>query len=277
MTGALAVAGSYHAVSAASAVLVSATSISGKVGTRLSYQIKISDGEGRTPESWLIDGQSLGKSGSTKAGMPPGLSLGLGTGIISGIPTQGGTFDVPIAAYEHAKLTGAELNFVLTFTIEGGTSPPTITVPPTGTSEHTGERLNLSVTATGTEPITYQWRHNGLDLTNQITRTLQIDAVTEADAGDYLVVVSNPNGSVSSTAATVAVVPLSIRLLGIGAQGATLSFGTIPGRGYWIESTDSLDAPWTTVNQTTATDQPLTYVDGETSGIQRFWRYRIAP
>src|SRR5690348_8728222 len=53
--GALAVAGTYHTVSAATATLRSPSTIQGTVGTRVSYQIKISDGQTRLPESWLIN------------------------------------------------------------------------------------------------------------------------------------------------------------------------------------------------------------------------------
>lgn len=109
--GALAVAGTYHTVSAATASLVSSSTIGGTTGTRLSYSIKISDGSTRAPGAWTIGGQNFTATGSTTAGLPAGLSLSLGTGIISGTPTQAGTFAVPITAYEHSNRTGGTLRF----------------------------------------------------------------------------------------------------------------------------------------------------------------------
>ena len=207
VVGALALAGSYHAVSAGSAVLQSPSTIQGTVGTRLSYQIKINDGERRQPESWVVGGQAFNAAGSTTAGMPPGLALSLTTGIISGAPTQGGTFPVDITAFENRNLGGHSLEFVLTFVIAGGAAPPTITTQPLSGTAVEGTTFGFSVTATGTGTLNYQWQHAGQNIQGATGSTLTLSPVELTDAGDYGVTVSNAGGSTTSSTATLVVTP----------------------------------------------------------------------
>ena len=67
-----------------------------------------------------------------------------------------------------------------------------------------GQSAVFGFTASGTPPLVYRWRFNGVDLTDggQITgattATLTIANVQEANVGSYMVVVSNASGSVTS-------------------------------------------------------------------------------
>ena len=49
----------------------------------------------------------------------------------------------------------------------------------------------FSVTATGTAPLTYQWKKNGSDVNGANGATLTLNNVSTNDSGDYAVVVSN--------------------------------------------------------------------------------------
>ena len=87
---------------------------------------------------------------------------------------------------------------------------PTISVQPIGATVIAGSSTSFSVTATGTWPITYQWKHNGQDLDGQLiagaaTSNLLLENVDASDAGSYTVVVSNEAGSVTSDAAVLTV------------------------------------------------------------------------
>lgn len=87
---------------------------------------------------------------------------------------------------------------------------PTITAEPASNpGAVTGGSCNLTVTATGDGTLSYQWRRNGVDLTNgttpggatitgATTATLTITNAQDANAGNYDVVVSNAGGSVTS-------------------------------------------------------------------------------
>jgi hypothetical protein len=63
----------------------------------------------------------------------------------------------------------------------------------------------LSVTATGTPPVTYQWYFNGMAISGATGSSLLFSSFRSSDAGDYTVVVSNGIGSVTSAKATVTV------------------------------------------------------------------------
>lgn len=86
-----------------------------------------------------------------------------------------------------------------------GPQLPEITKQPEGGLVSAGTTVELSVTATGTEPLSYQWRHNGVDIPGATNATYTIANITAAAAGEYLVVVSNAAGSVTSTMAVLSV------------------------------------------------------------------------
>lgn len=84
-------------------------------------------------------------------------------------------------------------------------TPPTLTSQPQGQVVAAGGTVVLRVTATGTAPLNYQWRFNGLDLPGANQATLTLANVTAAQTGDYTVRVANDAGVVVSRAATVTV------------------------------------------------------------------------
>ena len=87
-----------------------------------------------------------------------------------------------------------------------GGIPPTITQGPTSQTVLSGGTATFSVTATGTEPLSYQWRKDGAELPGQTGASLTLNNVQTSEAGNYDVVVSNGNGSVTSQAAQLTIV-----------------------------------------------------------------------
>ena len=65
--------------------------------------------------------------------------------------------------------------------------------------------MSFTVAASGTAPLTYQWRKDGSDIGGATAATYAIPAPAAGDAGSYDVVVSNACGSTTSAAATLAV------------------------------------------------------------------------
>lgn len=72
---------------------------------------------------------------------------------------------------------------------------------------YAGNTITMSVVASGTPTLAYQWRKDGKELPGKTAPTLVVTAVTAADAGSYDVVVSNSYGSTPSAKVTVAVLP----------------------------------------------------------------------
>src|SRR4029453_2116028 len=66
--------------------------------------------------------------------------------------------------------------------------PPQITVQPLSQSVALGAAVSFVVEATGTPPLSYQWRINGTNWNGQTQPTLVISNVTDADAGSWTVV-----------------------------------------------------------------------------------------
>src|SRR5262249_5609084 len=83
--------------------------------------------------------------------------------------------------------------------------PPSITTPPSSQTVNAGTSATFSVVASGSTPLSYQWRKNGSAIAGATAATFRIGAVQAADAGAYPVAVSNAGGSVTSTAATLVV------------------------------------------------------------------------
>src|SRR6185503_3459648 len=86
-------------------------------------------------------------------------------------------------------------------------TPPTITRHPTPTNQvvAVGDSVTFSGAASGSAPLSYQWRRNGTALPGQTNATLILTNLTAADSGDYTLAVSNSGGSAVSDAATVCV------------------------------------------------------------------------
>jgi uncharacterized delta-60 repeat protein len=83
--------------------------------------------------------------------------------------------------------------------------PPTITVQPVSQNLTNGATLNLSVTATGSPTLTYQWSLNGTAIPGATSSALTLFNVQESLEGNYVCVVTNPYGTATSQVAVVTV------------------------------------------------------------------------
>ncbi|QQS08197.1 MAG: PQQ-dependent sugar dehydrogenase [Phycisphaerales bacterium] len=82
---------------------------------------------------------------------------------------------------------------------------PTITTEPIAQSILPGETLNLSIAATSTAPITYQWRKNSANITGETTPSLVILNAQFSDSGLYDATATNVCGTSFSTQVQVVV------------------------------------------------------------------------
>jgi hypothetical protein len=142
--------------------------------------------------------------------LPPGLRtipasqggrVPSGSPVISGIPTQAGTFSISV--------TGSDGTFsqtdTITFIIAPGNLAPAITSQPGNQSVNVGGTATFSVTATGSPTPTYQWRKDTNPIAGATGATLTLTNVALSAAGSYSVVVTNSAGNVTSDVATLTV------------------------------------------------------------------------
>ncbi len=84
---------------------------------------------------------------------------------------------------------------------------PIISAQPANQTVCFGTAASFSVTASGTGPITYQWRKNGSNIAGAINSTFSLPSTVSGDAGSYDVIVTGACGSATSNAATLTVNP----------------------------------------------------------------------
>lgn len=90
----------------------------------------------------------------------------------------------------------------------GGDSAPAVTRGPQSQTVNTGDSVVLSVTATGTAPLSYQWRFAGLPLAGATNTTLTLTNIQAGQSGFYDVVIANAAGSITSIPpASISVLP----------------------------------------------------------------------
>jgi len=98
--------------------------------------------------------------------------------------------------------------------------PPSIIEQPVGGLVTEGDSIVLSVVATGSEPIEYQWRKDDEDIPGEEESTLELLDLTVEDSGVYRVVVTNGAGSATSEPAEVLVTGENLALSGLASQSS---------------------------------------------------------
>ena len=85
---------------------------------------------------------------------------------------------------------------------------PAITAQPVDRVVQQGANVSLTVQATGSSPLRYQWRKGGTAITGATDATLTLASVQFANVGTYDVVVSNTAGSATSAPAALSLTGL---------------------------------------------------------------------
>ena len=117
--------------------------------------------------------------------------------------TASGSYWVVITNYA-GSMTSSPATLLIT------NAPPAITAQPQAQSVAPGLNATFSVAATGTAPLAYQWVFNGTNISGATTNPLVVPSVTSANAGNYYVIVTNYVGSVTSAAAALSVVSVTV-------------------------------------------------------------------
>jgi len=197
-------------------------------------------------------------------------------GVIQWVKTAGGTLansghrvetDAAGNAYVAGDFSGAWSLDSFPLTAGGGsdffitkvgnaianTVPPAIVLQPQGRAVAPGSPVTFAVSATGTQPLAYQWKRNGVDIAGATVSTYFIPVVQPGDAGSYSVIVSNAAGAALSAHAVLTIIgPPFITLQPVPSQlvnpGETITLtvaatGSDPLTFIWRRNGTNLNAP----------------------------------
>jgi RHS repeat-associated protein len=118
----------------------------------------------------------------------------------------GSTFNVVVS-----NSVGSANSINATLTVLTSGTAPSITVQPQGKTVSPGQTATFSVTATGTAPLSYQWKKGGVDIPGATASSYTTPATQTSDNGStYTVVITNPFGGATSSAATLTVVSSAV-------------------------------------------------------------------
>lgn len=114
---------------------------------------------------------------------------------------------------------------------------PLITQNPQAQTVCEGEPATFSVSATGAQPLDFQWYRNGVEIPGATQNVFSILATNQASAGDYTCVVTNSAGSSTSQVALLTVnAPAVVNLQIVASQlqicaGESVTFTAQPTNG----------------------------------------------
>ncbi|HWQ92437.1 MAG TPA: family 10 glycosylhydrolase [Clostridia bacterium] len=156
--------------------------------------------------------------------------------------------------------------------------PPTIVAQPVDLRVNPGSSAGFFVTASGTEPFSYQWRFFGTNLPGAAESTYDLESVQMADAGPYTVIVTNIAGAVTSAVATLTVtlpVPPAFEHITLLPDGrtslvATGEVNTV----YTLEGSTNLQTWTDLLNVTNLTGSVPIIYEAPSNSMIRFYRLR---
>ncbi|HLP06863.1 MAG TPA: immunoglobulin domain-containing protein, partial [Opitutaceae bacterium] len=178
-----------NAAATAPSITTQPTSQTVTTGSAVSFSVAAS---GTAPLSYQWKKVGADISGATSATYS----------IASAASGDAGTYTVVVTnSASSATSNGA----TLTVNAAATDTAPSITSQPASVTVAAGQSATFSVTASGTAPLSYQWRKDGASLSGATSASYSISSVAASDAGVYTVVVTNSAGSVTSNSATLAV------------------------------------------------------------------------
>lgn len=171
-------------------IVTQPTSVSVNTGNTATFAVGVN---GTTPMvfQWVRNGVPI-----------PGATAAAYT-VASVAAGDGGTYEVIVG-----NSAGAANSAAATLTVSPSTTPvaPAISTQPVGLAVNPGQTATFAVAASGSGPLSYQWRRDGINLPGANGPVLTIGSAQPGDAGNYTLVVSNGTGSATSNAAGLVVI-----------------------------------------------------------------------
>mgnify|MGYP002623236090 CR=1 FL=1 len=129
------------------------------------------------------------------------------------------------AATNFTVVPGVVANHDLTLAVIPPVLPPSITTHPQSQTVGASNMVVFTVEASGTAPLSYQWRYNGGTIPGATESSYTRLNVQPSDNGDYSVVITNIAGSATSSNATLTVVIPAKPVFQIHPQSQTVNAG----------------------------------------------------
>jgi hypothetical protein len=154
---------------------------------------------------------------------------------------------------------------------------PAFLAHPTPLTRYEGESATFTATAIGSEPLTLQWRRDGLPLPGATSLSLVLNPAALTDAGAYTLRATNAAGAATSLPATLTVLPRPAASVARTPDGLALISPAQPGRTYTVlESSDLVH--WAVVTNLLAAGSLVAFtVEVGTDASQRFYQLRVEP
>jgi len=157
-------------------------------------------------------------------------------------------------------------------------APADFVALPTNQVVNPGGTATFNVTASGSDPLNYQWSFKGVPMPGEVTNSYIRYNAQYADAGTYQVTVANAAGSATAGAELI-VRPTFTSLTPSNGVLHLNWFGTT-GKVYIVEGTTNLNPPsttWTTLGTVTNTALQAQFQVSLTNPPARVIRLRVGP
>jgi len=180
-----------------------------------------------------------------------------------------GAYSVTVSN-SYGSITSAPANLTISLS-------PTITNQPSSQTVLIGSTVTFTVAASGTQPLSYQWRRNNFNIGGATSPTLVLNNTQVSNAGSYTVRISNSVGSVTSLPAILTVASGRVLTINAGANGSQLVVQGEVNANYTIEASSDL-LQWAPLATLFNNPQTWQFTDTTASGVsRRFYRLRKVP
>ncbi len=173
---------------------------------------------------------------------------------------------------------GSATSSVAHVSVGSSGATPVITAQPAGRSVLIGQNTSFSVAATGSGPLSYQWKHENTNVFNGgvysgvNTNVLVLTGAGIENAGAYSVTITNTAGSTNSISAPLTVQPPPAVTLTRNGSSLQLNATTVTGITYVVLTTTNLSSPWTPVETNSVSGAGSLSFTNTAANPQQFFR-----